>query len=300
MRLRLESAGAIGLLASGRNTLVLGEEVLTVSVPAEKLHKSLNDGPWNIRGVQIFRPEGNSFGDFVETGNLNLQTAAYKRDELDRGNAFSDEGVTTRGLYPAVSGRFRLIEIQLGIVTPGGQCGWYGSLGMEGYESSTTTGSAVLPQGRTVLSFIFDGAMVARAPKPNWYFQPLVGCGSINLADDHAKPLISVTLDRTQFEPQASFFVHLGNLQMRPGEERKILVDIRGTNRANVGLRVGEPVPGIDVTFPGTYQDVGFATRVPTTVKTDPSAKAGRFFVPIIATTDSERVDTALVVDVLP
>jgi hypothetical protein len=80
LRLSLNGPESQGLLASGEQMLGVGPQTLIVSIPAERLRVYLKDGPWKIGGVQIFRPEGNSFGSFVATAaGLTLTTAAYKR-----------------------------------------------------------------------------------------------------------------------------------------------------------------------------------------------------------------------------
>lgn len=308
MRLSIDDAhSSLGMLASGTGVLAAGGQTLTISIPAEDIRKKLKDGPWTIRGVQIFRPEGNSFGDFVGAGvagsrEPTLTTAAYRRDQWDQGDAFTDEQATAHGVYPTSSGLFRMVEVDWGVTTPGGQCSWSASLGMDAYQSRNVISSGVLPNGRTVLSFVFDGAMVTGAPSAKWYFSSLIDCESVKFADDHAQPLISVTLDPTQFEAAPPFFVDSQEiLRLRAGEERGFLaIDVYGKKREDVSVRVGDPVPGITVTGPAFRGDVGWAAQYGGFLKVDSNVMPARYFVPILAASGSETSQTALVVDVVP
>ena len=295
------NSGGVGLLSRGQANLGTGEQTLTVSIPAAQVRKKLGDGPWTISGIQIFRPEGNSFGDFVATQQLTLKTAAYKRDQWDRGDAWSEEEVAVHGIYPAKSGRFQLVEIEFAVTTPGGKCGWSASLGMDGYQNRNLVSQGVLPPGKTVISFVFDAAMIARASSNQWYFNPSLGCDFGRLTDDHAKPLISVTLDPHQFEQQqASFFVDTQTmLRMRPGTSDFALIDVRGKKHEEVALRTGESPPGIDTSEPKYASDGGWAAQYSVKVTIEPGASAGRHFIPILATVGSETASTALVVDVI-
>ncbi len=84
MRLQVDNSdSSIGMLTSARATLAAGDRTLTASIPAADIRRWLKDGPWTIRAVQIFRPEGNSFGDFVGTGDLVLKTAPYTRGQWE-------------------------------------------------------------------------------------------------------------------------------------------------------------------------------------------------------------------------
>lgn len=146
MRLEVRDSGAIGLRASGKANLGAGQQTLTASIPAAALRRRFKDGPWTISGVEIFRPEGNTLGDSVATGNLTLKTAPYKRDHWDRGEAWSDEEVTVRGIYPANSGHFRMVEVELNVTTPGGTCSWMGSLNMDRYENPISSPMVCWPK----------------------------------------------------------------------------------------------------------------------------------------------------------
>ena len=85
MRFRLAGANSIGLLGDGEATLATGRQRLAASVPATRLFESLKDGPYEIRDVRIYRPEGNTFSNFVKGAIPPVTTAAYKRDHWDRG-----------------------------------------------------------------------------------------------------------------------------------------------------------------------------------------------------------------------
>jgi hypothetical protein len=70
---------------TGEHTLNAGAQTLVVSVPASTLRARLEDGPWTISFIRIFRPEGNRFGDFVRVPpDLTVQTSAYRRDQWER------------------------------------------------------------------------------------------------------------------------------------------------------------------------------------------------------------------------
>jgi hypothetical protein len=293
---------SMGMLPSGRGTLAAGEQTLAVSIPAVDIRKRLKDGPWTIRGVQISRLDGN-YGDFVGTGNPSLKTAPYTRDQWAQGDAFTDEQVTAHGILPASSGRFRMVEADWGVTTPGGPCYWQATLMLDLPPSPHVLVRGILPKGRAVLSFVFDGAVVAQATKTKLAFSPILQCDFGEVVDDHREPLMWVTLDPAQFEPAPFFVDSQLMLRLRAGESSTFgMIDVYGKKGEEVSVRPSDTVPGISVTRLTFRDESPFlkAAQYDVEVKVDSTATPGRYFLPILATAGGETSQTAVVVDVVP
>jgi hypothetical protein len=291
MRLSLNGPESQGLQARGEQMLGMGAQTMIVSIPAERLRVYLKDGPWKIGGVQIFRPEGNSFGDFVATDGLTLTTAAYKRAQWDPGASWGDDVVTARGIDPGPEGKFRLVEVQWKVFTPGGRCDWFASLGMDRYESDSVFVEANWPAGAKTISFVFDGKLIAGAPRNEWFLSTIVGC-AFPFRDDVG--LRHLVIDPKDFEQNhASFRLRVQKLvSVTPGESWRARVEVANKKVPDVNIRAAGSVPGISITplANGQLLDVHVAQDV----------KPGRYFVPLVATSGSETATTELVVDVVP
>jgi hypothetical protein len=88
MRVFVEGAGNEGMYADITRALATGDQTLAVSIPAAGILRNLQDGPWTIKWVRMYRSTGDGYGDSVADLELNgfkLQTAAYKIDQWDRG-----------------------------------------------------------------------------------------------------------------------------------------------------------------------------------------------------------------------
>jgi len=309
MRLSVHGAGGAVIGGTNKQTLAAGRQTLTVSIPASKL-RELKDGPWTISEIQIFHPIGNSFGDSVPTGRLlSLRTAPYSRDQWDRGGFWGEDSVTVRGIRPDDSGRFRMLEIQWKVFTPGGHCGWTASLDGEHLGVDGT-----LPKGSAVVSFVFDGAAIAAEPKHDWYFMPILNCDFGSVSGGGPRSLLHVSPDPAEFEPQHGTFrvTTQRMVQLAAGGFTMVAVGATGKKppeapppprsanyfnwRDPVNFQVMHSFPGVEVTIPAQSSA---APEVMVQVRATAEAKPGRYFIPIAATAKSETATMDLVVDVV-
>lgn len=65
MRLTILGSGNSAALVDVRRNLQVGVQMLTAVLSAETIRSQLSDGTWTVAVPQIYRPEGNSFGEFV-------------------------------------------------------------------------------------------------------------------------------------------------------------------------------------------------------------------------------------------
>jgi len=301
MRVFIQGPDSLGTYADGRETLTKGKQMLTVSVPAKRVRDYLQDGPWTISRVQIFRPVGDTFGDFVATDReLRLQTAAYKREQWDQGVAWGEETATVRGIRPGVSGRFRMVEVDWKVFTPGGRCSWTAVLSMDGYGMQNVLAEGILPQGSSVLNFVFNGAVIAVAPKKEWYFHPIVNCDFGSFSGDRPQWLMHVSLDPVDFEPQPPSFHVTSQTMVRvaPGGSGAWTVDVHGKKYSEVTFRITGSEPGVVI---GEARPSGLngAAQARIKVEVDRAVKPGRYFIPITATVGTDTAATDLVIDVV-
>jgi hypothetical protein len=299
MRLMVQGRDYIGTSTEAKATLAVGEQTLTATISAETIRKDMKDGPWTVKSVQIYRPEGNTFGEFVATDDVTLATKAYRLDQWDRGAAFTERTVTTRGIRPAPSGRFRYVEVLWPVTTPGGGCSWFGSLGPEGGgESDNLHGQGTLPAGQTAISFVFDASAVASQPKRDWTFSPLLDCESAKVQDEG--PLImKFSLDPVEFEPHTDPFrlVAQEMLRLPPEGFGAAQVTAVGKKLEDVTFTAKSPIPGLTVQMINTGQK-GVVASVLIDVQLSAAVKPGRYFVPVEANSHGQIASTEFVVDV--
>ena len=194
--------------------LLAGRQQLTVSVPARKIWSELHDGPFDIPAIQISRRHPTSTSAWVDvpTGGASLRTAAYTRDQWNPGPFYGEDRVSIRGLRPAASGRFRYAEVEWDVTSPGDTCSWYGVLEdpvitAGGRIPIQSGGEGDLPAGRTKLSFLFDGSLIAASPNPR--FRAALHCDSDPDREGVRPPLQTLALNPLEYEPShTSFSVH--------------------------------------------------------------------------------------------
>jgi len=288
-------AGKSGWYENREQELAAGDQSFTVSIPAKDIRKRLSDGPWKIAELKISLLLGDGYGDPVKVEqSQTLLTAAYRRDQWDRGPAWVAESVTARGIRPSSSGRFRMIEFQWPVFTPGGKCEWGLVLDRENYLAGGT-----LPAGAVTLSLVVDAAEVAAASKKDWSLNPILNC-EFPVRDDFRDGLRKISFDPAQFEPKTEpFHVRINPmLRMAPGERAFTVVDVPGKTADQVTFAATGTVPGIEFQVPAKGQS-GVGAILFVNVQIAPDVNPGRYFFPITATSNGESATTDLVIDVV-
>ena len=176
---------------------------MTVSIPASRIWKELRDGPYEIPSIQIFRnlPSG-ILSVEVPTGNATLRTAAFTRNQWNRGPLFGEEHVNVHGVGQLPSGRFLFAEVEWQVNTPGGYCSWNAGLSPDINPTSMRPwakpleawGEGDLPTGRTNLSLIFDGGALGKSESPDWKLMARINCRKSGTGG----PPLSFDLDSTK------------------------------------------------------------------------------------------------------
>jgi hypothetical protein len=296
MQFLIEDAGQAGWYENREQELTAGDQSFTTSISANNIRKRLADGPWKIANFKISLLLDDGFGDPVKVDqNQTLLTAAYKRDQWDRGPAWVGDSVTARGIRPSRSGRFRMIEFQWPVFTPGGKCEWGLSLDREYFFAGGT-----LPKGTVTLSLVVDAAGIAAAAKKEWSVNPIVNC-EFPVRDDFKGSLRTISLDPAQFEPNTEPF-HVGvhpMLLMASGQSAVTGADVSGKTVDELTFEVTGAVPGIQLDVPVRGQQSGRNVSLFIHVQISPGTSAGRYFVPITAKSNGEVATTDLVIDVV-
>lgn len=204
-----DAAGRKVLPGSRGMILQQGRQLLTNSLPSKYIRSHLKDGPFQIADVFILRSD-RAYLVKVPLANPRIETPPWKREQWDPGPVFGDDTVTVHGIRPAESGRFRSAEFQWNVTTPGGACSWVATLSGTRIDPSkgnipemkNAAYDGTLAAGRSTLSFIFDGATIARPGKIDWNFAAVLYCGSDK--DGVRVDQQNVPLKPDQYEPARS------------------------------------------------------------------------------------------------
>ena len=296
MQFRIEDSSQSGRFARSEQDLSAGDQGLTASISANDLRKNFADGPWKISNLGISLLLDRLDADPVQVDQTRtLLTADYKRDQWDRGPAWIGESVTARGIRPAASGRFRMIEFQWPVFTPGGKCQWGLSLEEEYFFASGT-----LPKGAVTLNLVVDAARLAAASKKDWSVNPIVNC-DFPVRDDFKGSLRMISLDPAQFESKTEPF-HVGvhpMLRMASGQSAVTGADVSGKTVDEVSFEVTGAAPGIQLDVPARGQQAGRNVYIFVHVQIAPGTASGRYFLPITATSNGKSATSDLVIDVV-
>ena len=136
--------------------------------------------------------------------------------------------------------------------------------------------------------------MVARAPKKDWYFSPLLQCGDATTSTS----LIPVQLEPSQFEPGGLLFDGASQTMVRisPGGFGEGAVSFREKESKDVSFRVGDLPQGLRLLSP--------PNRIPGTLLLNMAAaadaKPGRYYIQIEGISGTGTTTTEIVVDVIP
>ncbi len=291
------AAGQRFARASSKINLTRGRQTLTISVPAKDVWRDFRDGPFEIFDVWVIRTE-NLYAVKVPPSNVEVRTAAWKRDQWDPGPVFGEDTVTVQGIRPAQSGRFRFVEIQWRVTTSGGPCSWYATLTggpAMGFNQLAYQGS--LPRGQATLSFVWGGALIATAPKlDNWQFDPSIRCGSDSIRGPHE----TVALDPKQYEPaQMSFSIHARNpIRLAAGSSGTASIYVLEKRTEQVNFDVGKVPEGLEAALSLPKQPLKTA-QANVVVRALPDSKPGRYVIDISAESGAETARSELLVDVV-
>jgi len=248
----------------------------------------LKDGPYKIKQVQIFRRQG-VYGDAVKGPVSVIKTAAYKRDQWDRGNTYGQERVELKPLRPAASGKFTALEVVWEAVVPGGHCSWSGSLTL-GRSRGEAFQSGDLAAGSQRFSFEFDARQFAGAQTSKGSVSVTVSCGQ-----DPASFDTFLTVDPSQFAPLETpvraYSRHM--LNIRPGDSPFLsTANLQAEGRApgSYTLRVTKAPPEIAARIQG---NAVVATMLEGT-------QPGRYYIEFEAAYGNDRDIGFVIVDVPP
>jgi len=289
MRLTLEGSPRETVSTIAKAELAAGRGQIIASIPAKELFDRLKDGPYKIKNVQIFRPQGNTFGDFVQGRIPVLTTAAYKRDQWDRGNSYGQEKVELKPLRPVGSGKFTALEVVWEAIVPGGHCSWSGSLTL-GRSRGEAVQSGDLAAGAQRFSFEFDARQFAAAQTSKGSVSVTVSCGR-----DPASFDTFLTVDPSQFAPLETpvraFSRHM--LNIRPGDSAFLStahLEAEGRAPGSYTFRVTKAPPQIAARIQG---NAVVATMLEGT-------QPGRYYIEFEAASANDRDIGFVVVDVPP
>jgi len=282
---------------SQRTALGRGRQTITASLSGRYVWGELKDGPFVIADVWILRSE-DAYLVKVPATDIQVRTETWKRDQWNPGNLFGDDTITLHGIQPASSGRFQFAEVQWAVTTPGGQCTWNGNLrGSSADFGEGVDYSGSLAAGRTTLSFIFDGALIAVPDKHDWSFGAVIRCGS-----DETRmytPEHGLAPDPAEYQPaQTSFSVHLTNpIRISAGGSASAVVYIPNAPE-QVQFSFGSVPTGLQMRLSSPRRrDKSVEAGVD--VKATPDAKPGRYVIEISAESETETARSELLVDVI-
>lgn len=285
--------------ADAKAMLAVGRQSLTAVVPAELLRSRLGNGPWEISNLHISRINQGHFVDLVAIPSRTWKTATYLRSQWDRGAAYTAETASATGIYPAASGRFRMIEVKWRVTTPGGHCDWGASLGMKDYVWMQTGLNGDLPAGQTTLSFFFDGSPAALAPRREWFFSPTLDCDSAPVSHDTSQDRMTLILDPQAFEPQATFAVDYRTVPSFPPNPDMQFVAIDVSAPGRVTVRQTANVPGIQLRLEDHRGEGPHSGVIDAHITIERRVAPGRYFLPLLVDSGTEHTATALVVQVV-
>jgi hypothetical protein len=289
MRFDLSGDGG-GTGGEASATLAVGRRKLTASIPAAQIFERLKEGPYKVVNIQLFRPEGNSFGDFVKGTVPALTTAAYKRDQWDRGQVFGEEKVELRPIRPGKGGKFTAVEVTWQAAIQGGQCGWSGDLDVDGGSLSLLE-SGEFPKGLSSFTFEFDAAALAKSAKQEGHFSGIVNCG--NGDGGAASAFVPVTFDPSQYEPADSKHSY-SQLMIRAvikegyGGSAELQVERKAPDA--VTYRLTDVPAGLTAVLQGSILNVSVHENT----------APGRYHVDVEATEGNEKETITVLVDAVP
>jgi hypothetical protein len=299
MRLHVSGANNSGALFDARKKLEAGVQTLTASLSAEQIRRHLSDGSWTIGAPQIFRPEGNTFGEFVAVPQTSMVTKVYKMVEWDRGAAYGERTITVRGIRPNASRKFRSFEVLWDVTTPGANCSWHGGLHSSDNISADQLLYGTLPAGRTPVSFVFDSALITADPKRQWTLSPWLNCESIKVPEE--RPLfIKLEVDPSGYDTRNEPFLLVASMaRLRPGGHSTLAeLAAIGKGKETMTFLATDAVQGLTLRFSGIAERNRDAVAF-VTVEAAATIAPGRYFVPLAATGPDGTATTELVVDVV-
>jgi hypothetical protein len=291
IRFLISGPGGEALMGTGEGTLAAGRQQLKASVPAERLRDALRDGPFIINNVQVYRPVGNTFGDFVAGSVQPLKTAAYQRAGWDRGPVYGEEEVRLRPIRAAKSGKFRALEVVWEAVTTGGSCSWTGDLSV-GNDSIHLIQSGDLRPGRSRFVFEFEMGGLARATGNESSFHGIVNCE--DGSEGAASALVRLRVVPREFEPWESSLSVISQWMMRAtvgggSDGATAQLETRGGGPGPVQYRLKSVPKGLTTHLLGADLQVAAGAQM----------TPGRYYIEVEAVSGSVSGAGMVVVDVV-
>jgi hypothetical protein len=163
----LIAANGNALTGQTRGRLEAGVQSLTVAFDAKQIDARLaQDGPYRISGARLLLERANSEpadADSIADGGM---TAAYAITDLQR-DLYSFTGeIEAEGAEASPDGKFRVLRVRVGVVTPGGGCAVGGTLSTQaGAEIDSEVGDRLqeVPPGKGTVTIDFQGSRIARS-----------------------------------------------------------------------------------------------------------------------------------------
>ena len=151
--------------------LPAGDHVLEMVFPLKRVSRC-GPGAFQLSSLVLFE-ENDPFGlllVFEEPQGVVYRTRSYSADELIFESISPTGEATVQGIDENHDGRFEYLAVDMPIVLRlAGTYGWAVQLERDGKYVSSGNGSAVLPEGRSVMRFRFPGACLAQAPEGGRY-----------------------------------------------------------------------------------------------------------------------------------
>jgi hypothetical protein len=161
--LELQENGGQALYKSVKATVGLGPQEITASFSGLEIYQHMKlDGPYQI-SVRNLTSLNTSGGGDVRNGSK-ITTAAYRREDWDRGPFYGTAKISGAGVDTKGNGKFQIYRVSWDVVTPGGDCLWWGTFSPIGAEGSFFAGERKrLAPGPATLEFDTDGYTIAKA-----------------------------------------------------------------------------------------------------------------------------------------
>jgi hypothetical protein len=183
---------------SGRETtafqdadLAKGDATLTASFDREELLRLDEDGPYTIR-VGIAEKKKDGLRSVFTLSEMTATSRPYVRSTFDPGPIYFTG--TAHATPQSASGQspFDKMALTFDVVTPGGNCEWYSSLGGNGTATTVESSQGRLPAGASRITIVFDSYAMHKLEAGLVQTRPThVSCGNLEawLEKPYALPL---------------------------------------------------------------------------------------------------------------
>lgn len=224
---------------------------------------------------------------------------------LDPSRQYLSGPVTFVGIRPDSAGKFRFLQLSWPVETPGGQCGWGGTLQREGSGAIQTSVDRALPKGKAQLSIVLSASVIADSGLGDWTFDGYASCKNPKGADDSRE--FGPVTQKLDLNP-AVFAKSTGvravaspTVQLRAGQTG--VATVFGLAGVPTGVPKGAArfkLAEIPAGFRGTVEEEGEWPFAKLRVAVGKTVKPGRYFLGFTATVGGLQGQGDVVVEVLP